>query len=500
MKKIYFILFFIITNTFNSLGQYEIEWAKTFGGAGWDEANSVFETKDHSLVIVGYAKRKDKSLWILKVDENSGKIWGRNFVNPKYHSEGECVIQTADNCYVIVGTCYPIGQYHSDLWAIKIDEAGNILWDKKFNRGILDQGGYSVTETSDSGYAITGYRIENNSQKPDVWVLKLNNNGEQLWEQTFGGDKEDEAYSIIETDDKGLAIAGYNGSRGGALRMFWVMKLDADGNWEWDDYFKAENSYWDVAVDLTETHDKGFAVTGYTKTEGMTDFDVRLIKLDNNGTFQWGKNYKNRKDTMRNYWEESTAIVETYDRGFAICGFNKLNNNFDNFWIMKLNSTGEMEWDTIYGGSSFDYPNDIIETYDKGLVVVGCTYNQAASGWDYAVLKLRNTSILPPKIKITNPDSIISIFGKKDFNLEACIISKDTSIKATVWLNDSIIIDSARVVFPAIPDSLCDAYLNEKIELQEGINRIKIEAKNIAGKNSSKLNQIIFNDLLKIKW
>jgi len=137
------------------------------------------------------------------------------------------LIQTTDDGYAVVGlTSAPFNQ---DLWLVKLDNLGNLLWDRTYG-GKFDDGALSIIQTTDDGYALAGLTSSKGAGKGDFWVIKLDNQGNLLWDRTYGGGGLDMANSLIQTTDGGYAVAGYTESKGAGGNDFWVIKLDEQGN------------------------------------------------------------------------------------------------------------------------------------------------------------------------------------------------------------------------------------------------------------------------------
>ncbi len=502
-------LFICFVTTADS--QYSVKWAKTLGGTDWDEATCVTETLDKGIVIGGYkegggqnfgvsgyvkheTRKGEKYPWLVKIDAVGDELWGRTYEDSLF-AEIRSIAQLPDSGILAVGIAYPKKKFSSDLWMMKVDKDGKKLWEKNMGSIYYDEGASSVTLTSDGGFVIAAFSARNEEMKHDFWILKFDSLGNKMWDQIWGGVKEDFPYQIIETADNGLAVAGYNMSKGGGFKSLWVMKYDAHGNWEWDDFYR--HSPWDAGTAITSTYDGGLAVAGYTKSEGIVNYDIRIIKLDDMGELVWDRIYGGYD------WEEATGIVETFDKGLALSGFTKnINGYYDDFWIMYLDRDGALIWEQIYGGSSFDFANAIIETSDRGLVVVGCTYAGERLGWDYAILKFERDGLsdyLLPRIKMEHPqDTLINTY-KQQFNIKACIQSIDTVQRVSIYLNDSLLIENANLIEnPA--DTLCAARINEIIPLTEGKNEIIVEAENEFGKTFSDVFIVYFVMLLKTAW
>ena len=139
------------------------------------------------------------------------------------------LIQTTDGGYAVAGDTRSKGAGGVDFWVIKLDEQGNRVWDRIYG-GSDDDWAYSFIQTTDGGYAVAGHTKSYGAGDGDFWVIKLDKKGNKVWDRTYGGSGNDAATSLIQTTDGGYAVAGWTDSKGAGGADFWVIKLDAQGN------------------------------------------------------------------------------------------------------------------------------------------------------------------------------------------------------------------------------------------------------------------------------
>jgi hypothetical protein len=187
---------------------------------------------------------------------------------------------------------------------------------------------YSLVETSDGGYAITGYTISFGAGSQDFWLVKTDSYGNMERNQTYGGPDQDSANSLIETYDGGYAMAGSSGS--GLSANFWLVKTNNSGNIEWIQTYGGSD--YDFAYSLVETADGGFAIVGYTGSFGAGNAIFWLVKTDGYGNMEWNQTY-GIADYNRAY-----SLVQTSDGGFALAGSS--GSGFNDFWLIKTDKNG----------------------------------------------------------------------------------------------------------------------------------------------------------------
>ena len=193
------------------------------------------------------------------------------------------LIQTTDGGYAVAGKTYSKGAGEKDFWVIKLDHQGNMIWDGTYG-GRDGDWPYSLIQTTDGGYAVAGLTCSKGAGEEDFWGIKLDNKGNKVWDRTYGGKGIDWAASLIQTADGGYAVAGYTSSKGAGGGDFWVIKLDSQGNMVWDRTYGGSDN--EVAYSLIQTTDSGYAVAGSTKSKGAGSNDFWVIKLDVQGNLK----------------------------------------------------------------------------------------------------------------------------------------------------------------------------------------------------------------------
>ncbi|MBL7046873.1 MAG: T9SS type A sorting domain-containing protein [Candidatus Marinimicrobia bacterium] len=204
-------------------------WTRIYGRTSVDRGTYVQKTSDGGYIIVGTTAYYPKSfdIWLLKTDEFGDTLWTKTFGGYEYDF-GESGQQTSDGGYIIVGrtTSYGAGRY--DIWLIKTDEYGDTLWTKTYGGSELDRG-YSVLQTSDGGYIIAGSTESYGSGESDAWIIKTDAQGDTLWTKILGGVDFDLAYSIQQTTDGGYIISGHkDASEGLYFGDLWLIRLAPD--------------------------------------------------------------------------------------------------------------------------------------------------------------------------------------------------------------------------------------------------------------------------------
>lgn len=277
----------------------------------------------------------------------------------------------------------------------------SIAWIKSFG-GSGDDTPRSIIQTNDGGFAVLGFTNSTDGDLAfksigvnDYWLLKLDADGNLQWQRTYGGSKDDRGQQVLQTSDGGYAIAGYamsddgDGSNNEGFHDNWVVRLDASGNILWEKSFGFSGH--DHSYDIVETVDGGFFFSGFldvtsSNGEGATEKNSSLsahgvgefwgTRIDANGNLIWRKFFGGTNN------DRSFAVVNAFDGGFVLTGASE-SDDFDisdpkgsyDFWVVKVNKNGDMEWERSFGGTGIDQAQDIIKTSDGHYIIVGNTFS-----------------------------------------------------------------------------------------------------------------------------
>ena len=342
---------------------------RTFGGDNWDEGFCVQQTTDGGYIITGLTYSfgaGSRDVWLIKTDSSGNMVWNRTFGGIP-NDEGFCVQQTTDGGYIITGETWSYDVGFSDVWLIKTDSAGNKMWDKTFG-GTGADSGYYIQQTTDGGYIITGFTYSFGAGLADVWLIKTDNAGNMVWDKTFGGKGIDYGYCIQWTTDGGYIITGkYDDD-------VWLIKTDSTGNMMWNKTFGRTD--YDYGNCVQQTTDDGYIITGYTGR------DVWLIKTDSAGNMVWNRTFGGTSG------DEGFCVQQTTDGGYIITGLTySFGAGSRDLWLIKTDSTGNMMWNRTYGRTHPDKGRFVQQTIDDGYIIIGGTQSFGDISCDVWLIK-----------------------------------------------------------------------------------------------------------------
>jgi uncharacterized delta-60 repeat protein len=293
---------------------------------------------------------------------------------------GYSIQQTTDGGYILAGETDSFGAGGNDVFVLKLNPDGTVAWQKTYG-GTGSDVANSIQQTTDGGYIVAGFSTSFGAGGNDAWVLKLNSDGTVAWQKTYGGTGADIAYSVGQTTDGGYIVSGYSGSFGAGDNDYWILKLNSDGSVAWQNIYGDTGH--DYANSVQQTTDGGYIVAGYSTSFSAGDSDAWVLKLNPDGTLAWQKTYGGTG------WDGANSVQQTTDGGYVVAGFsNSFGAGSDDYWVLKLNPDGTVSWQKTYGGTGWGRAYSIQQTTDGGYILAGETDSFGAGGYDALVLKL----------------------------------------------------------------------------------------------------------------
>ena len=292
---------------------------------------------------------------------------------------GYSVQQTNDGGYVLTGSTNSYGNGDSDVYLIKTDGNGDSIWTKTFGGENQDYCN-SVQQTTDGGYIITGRTESYGAGNKDVYLIKTDGNGDSLWTKTFGGTSFDNGISVQQTNDGGYIILGGTESYGAGNRDIYLIKTDGNGDSLWTKTFGGASQ--DFGNSVQQTNDGGYIVTGVTESYGAGNKDAYLIKTDASGDSLWTKTFGGSKFDLGN------SVQQTNDGGYIVTGRTaSFGAGSLDVYLIKTDGNGDSLWTKTFGGSSFDLGFSVQQTTDGGYIIIGGTDSYGNGDRDFYLIK-----------------------------------------------------------------------------------------------------------------
>jgi uncharacterized delta-60 repeat protein len=355
-------------------------FAKTYGRTSYDYAYSVQQTSDGGYIVAGGTISFGAGyidIFLIKTDANGNLQWAKTYGGTSYE-EAYSVQQTSDGGYIVAGYTRSFGAGANDVFLIKTDVSGNVQWAKTYG-GTSYEEAYSVQQTSDGGYIVAGRTISFGAGSDDIFLIKTDASGNIIWAKTYGGTGWDRAYSVQQTSDGGYIVAGWTYSFGASGDIF-LIKTDANGNIQWAKTYGGAG--WNEAYSVQQTSDGGYIVAGWTNFFGGGNLDIFLIKTDANGNIQWAKTYGGTS----NDW--ASSVQQTSNGGYIVAGYTySFGAGGLDIFLIKTDANGNIQWAKTYGGTDWDSAYSVQQTSDGGYIVAGMTWSFGAGWYDAFLIK-----------------------------------------------------------------------------------------------------------------
>lgn len=411
MFRFLIILLFIFCNNLFFAQSPNVLWQKTYGGTSFDLLYDLVALSDGNYLLIGYSGSSVSGnctestngitdYWVIKVD-NDGNILWQNKYGGNERDNLFSAIETPDGGYLLLGqslsspsgdkTAPLYGSY--DIWAIKIDSNGNIVWDKTYGGDSTEfissaiETSYGYVLVSDSYSGISGNKTTSNLGASDIWLLGIDFAGNILWQQSYGGDSWDFVYDTLKTTDDNIILVSSSSSNlsGDFLqnnygeRDYWILKLDLNGNLLWQQNYGG--SGFDEARRIIETSNQEFIIVGFSNSpiSGIKNSlnygadDIWILKTDSNGNLLWENSYGgNDYDAASNIIKLTNGYFITGSSLSGISG-NKTEIGYGDydFWGLKIDENGTIVWQKSIGGSLSDGCNSIVKNSDGTFLLAG---------------------------------------------------------------------------------------------------------------------------------
>jgi hypothetical protein len=362
----------------------EFTFMKTVGGNRRDRGINLLQTDDGGYAIVGYTSSGDalqEDVYLVRLNPRGEVLWSRTY-GGEGNDNGWDLLETKDGGFVIVGFTNSSGAGKMDIYLFQVDAMGELMWERTYG-GPQDEYGWSMAPTPDGGYVLGGQTDSFGEGEEDGYLVKVNAQGEEIWSQTYGGPQEDRLFSVDQTADHGFVLTGTTRSFSAGERDLYLVKTSSTGELTWMQMFGEERD--DVGHAVRQTADRGFIVTGYTKSFGAANYDTWLIKTDESGNTEWEKFFGGTGDDRTIYGEQTT------DGGYILTGYTRSFEalNWDVF-LVRADATGEIIWYQTFGGVREDTGYTVRQTSDKGFILTGETYSIGEGGGDMYIIKVNH--------------------------------------------------------------------------------------------------------------
>lgn len=381
-----FVCFVMIIQTVSS----QITFERTYGGVYYDIGLSVAQTFDGGYVITGITAANispgERNAYLIKTDATGDTTWTTNYGTDGFLDEGWSVAQTSDSGYILAGLTRSFGLGEPNVYLVKTDPYGDTLWTNTFGGLAADWGG-EVKQTNDGGYIIAGSKGIYGMSATDVYLIKTDVNGDTLWTKGIGGSDYDHGLSVLQTSDDGYVVLGSTYDNLSTDVDIYIIKTDSVGDTLWTKRYGGAGGFYGESI--IQTSDSGYILTGRFLPSSAGAWDIIVIKTDSHGDSLFTKYYGGDGRDWGN------SIAPTENGGYVIAGTTDgSGSGSDDVFLIRATATGDTLWTKTFGGSENEEGQCVIATGDGGFAISGQTFSFGSGGGDAYLIKCDSNGIV----------------------------------------------------------------------------------------------------------
>ncbi|MFX0039266.1 MAG: hypothetical protein ACFFCY_11815 [Promethearchaeota archaeon] len=318
-------------------------WNYTYGGIGEDKGFQIIESSSGGFAIVSTyynttALYNNNDLYVIRLANDGNIIWNKTYSGPDQNATsivsdlGRSIVECPNGDFLVAGATLnnAVEQNNGDIWLVRLTPSGNIIWQKRYHNRITDRcyEPHSLVRCKDGGFAIVGYTY-NSTTSNDIWLIRIDNNGDPIWNKTIGTSDYDRPEGIVECKNGDFGIIANSKGFGVGLNDAWVIRTDLAGNQLWNQSFGGNSE--DGGSQILEMPDDGFAVVGSTHSFDIGGGDLWLLRMDQNGTLLWNH-------TIGDPYGNGGATFVYEDNNTYICAGSTIRVGvpFQDMWVVKV--------------------------------------------------------------------------------------------------------------------------------------------------------------------
>ncbi len=345
---------------------YEKVWEKTYGGDEDDIAHDIVALDNAQSVIVGTCKsfaQSGSQICVIRMDAKGTVVWQLLLGGDK-EDKGRAITRASDGMLYILGTTKSLAtNYDRDIYVAKVSLEGKLLWERGIG-GELDEKAGGIVGTDDGGVVVVGSSESFGDRYGDIYIAKLDKEGNSVSARTIGGKKTEEAHALTRLKDGTLVMVGMRATNNRNYEEFFIVKLDQNAKVLWTKTF---GDYDDDSLEgVVGTMDGGMVAVGKTRSYGSQQTDLTVMKLSKDGKVLWHKVYGFK------YYEYGNCVTTTADGGFMLAGATStLGKGSHSVYMMALDKDGKLIWSHVYGGENRDIAHGMARMSDGTVMTVG---------------------------------------------------------------------------------------------------------------------------------
>jgi len=370
-------------------------WARRFGGALNDTAQGMCRTKDGDCIIVGSTENaEDGTLdaYVVKVNSLGERVWARTFGGPD-NDIAYAVLEADNGDLLVAGSTRSYGAGAEDMYLLRLDDSGVELWHKAYGLTSLEAA-YDIVAAGTEEYLLVGETRSYGPDYTDVYMVKVDDEGKTLsgWPKHVAGPGRNIARAACKTKDGGFAMAGYTGTAtSGVNNDVYALKIDAAGTVQWEKTYGGSGD--DRGYDLVENSSGSLFICGFYTTTTINGIDMLLAELDDEGNVTRGTTFGGAR-------REKGAAIIPVTSGYLLLGAVDSSSTNDDFFLVKASAEGNTYWSRTFGGAEDDNPIGLAEG-GGGFLLAGSTRSYTAGESDFYLVKTNADGYGPSEAPVT---------------------------------------------------------------------------------------------------
>ncbi len=379
----------VLTASFE-VTERDTTWTHTFGGSSADGVQAMQQTIDGGFILAGYTFSFGSSYvnaYLVRTDAAGNLVWSNAYGGAGWEYLF-AVAETADGGFVAAGYTTSTGAGSMDMYLLRVDAQGNLLWERTFGGAGIDVA-QGVAVDSQGDLVLAGYTHSSGAGENDVFIVKTDAEGNELWSQVRGGEESDAAMDVLVDNQGNYLVAGASGSFEAENRDVYVLKLSPDGNIFWEQLYGHHGDFlsYEWGNDIIETSDGGYLVAGNSNAAlgGSTGelMNMYLVRIDAQGNLLW-EEFAGRGQ----FYDYGNAVLELPGGDFLVAGTSKTRSNNNEIYIARVNAQGAAQDGSTFGDFGSEWGSAIALTPDGAIVLAGQTNSFGAGSFDAWMLLL----------------------------------------------------------------------------------------------------------------
>ena len=378
-----------------------VTWAKAYGGSDYDRGSAITLAENGDIIVVGLTTSfgtGGNNFWVLRLDGEGNIKWQKAYGGG---AVPYAVTVAPNGDIVVAGYTYSFGAGGVDFWVLRLDEDGNIKWQKAYG-GSSDEVATAIAIAPNGDIIVAGYTYSFGAGGVDFWVLRLDEEGNVKWQKAYGGGNVDTLNAVTIAENGDIIVVGETYSFGVGERDILVLRLDENGNIKWQKAYGGNGE--DLALTVTIAPNGDIIVAGETESFGAGRYDVIVLRLDENGNIKWQKAYGGSSDDRAN------AVTVAPNGDIVVVGYtNSFGAGGVDFWVLRLDEEGNVKWQKAYGGSEYEEASAVTVAPNGDIIAAGYTNSFGAGDSDVIVLRLdENGNVSASQLTVTDTNCTVT--------------------------------------------------------------------------------------------